>query len=94
MKVMHSDILFAESRKNYTRLVLDGGSSVMMRGTFSDIASQLNPEEFPRVHRLLVAQRKVTMALPEALLLGQHRVPMSKSYRDAVLQILGIKGKF
>lgn len=92
IKVAHDEILFAESEENYVRLHLMGGKTVMVRTTFTDFITGLNTKRFVRVHRCYaVATDKIAKALPEEVMVGTHRIPLSRTYRAEVMTALGIR---
>jgi two-component system LytT family response regulator len=88
------DIRYLEAAGNYVRLHT-ANASPLMRGTLSALEGRLDPKKFVRVHRsfvvniALIAELKTTGAGDyEVVLKDGGMVPMSRTFRDAVLQVL------
>lgn len=91
-RVDFSELRYAESVENYVRLSLAGGERVLLRMTLGDFIDSLDPSAFQRVHRgYVVALQHISEVQPAALRLGADLVPLSKTYRDELLQRLGIR---
>jgi two-component system LytT family response regulator len=89
--VKSTEILYAAAADNYVQLVTERGES-LLRGTLKALETRLDPARFVRVHRsFLVDLERVRELRPlpngdyELALDGGRTVPMSRSYRDAVL---------
>ncbi|WP_310394631.1 LytTR family DNA-binding domain-containing protein [Hymenobacter sp.] len=90
-KVALADILFVESWQEYVRIHTPGGVLVALE-RLKNLEAQLPAGQFLRVHRsYLVAVGQVTALDGNELLLGKHRVPVSRDLREQVLmQIFGV----
>jgi len=95
IRVPVDTIDWVEAEGDYVRLHAQGGGG-LMRGTLSGLESQLDPRMFARVHRSAICRRRAVAAMvrkPSGALAvrledGQE-VPVGRSYRDAVAQIIG-----
>lgn len=92
--VAAADVEWIEAADNYVRLH-GGGEGSLLRETLRSLESRLDPRRFARVHRSAIvnlARVRDLRPLPsgdwEIALAGGDRVPMSRIYRDAVLQRL------
>jgi two-component system, LytTR family, response regulator len=88
------DIRYLEAAGNYVRLHT-AQASPLMRGTLASIEQRLDPRRFVRVHRsfivnaALIAEMRATGAGDyEIVLKTGESVPMSRTYRDGVLDTL------
>lgn len=95
VRVPVASIDWVEAEGDYVRLHARGGGG-LMRGTLSGLQSQLDPHQFARVHRSAICRRQAVAAMvrkPSGALTvrledGQE-VPVGRSYRDAVAEIIG-----
>ena len=85
------DIRFLEAAGNYVRLHT-GAVSPLLRGTLAAIEQRLDPKRFVRVHRsfivniALIAEMRTTRSGDYVVVLrGGGEVPMSRTFREAVL---------
>jgi two-component system, LytTR family, response regulator len=88
-KVPVHTILYVESQKDYVRL-LTTEREIISKQTLSDIADQLAPADFLRIHRsYLVNQQRVVAYSATHVEVGSHQLPIGASYRAWVLRALG-----
>lgn len=88
IKVFEKDILFIESRREYVHVQTEK-TSYLTKCTLSEMEMQLNPTRFLRVHRsFLIAVEKLTAFTAVAVEIGEHTIPIGRSYRDAVQKIM------
>ena len=89
-RILFSDVLLAESRDNYLRLVIGSGEEVMIRSTLADFLERA--PGFIQTHRsFAVAGARVSEVLTEEVRAGVQKVPLSKTYRPALMQALQIR---
>lgn len=83
------DIRYLEAAGNYVRLHT-AGASPLMRGTLASLESRLDARRFVRVHRSFVVNLSLIAELrtDEVVLKDGTKVPMSRTFRDAVLNAL------
>ena len=91
-KVLLNEILLAETEENYVRLRLISKRTMLVRMTLTDFFAQLPEHQFTRIHRCYIASlAHVAQATVEEITLDDGTtVPLSRSYREAVMQQLGI----
>lgn len=89
-----NDIRYLEAAGNYVRLHT-ASASPLMRGTLASLEQRLDARRFVRVHRsfivnvALIAELQLTRSGDyEVLLKDGGKVPMSRTFRDAVLHAL------
>lgn len=88
IKVFEKDILFIESRREYVNILTET-TSYLTKCTISEMEMQLNSNKFLRVHRsFLIALEKIKAFTAVAVEIGEHTVPIGRSYRDAVKKTL------
>ncbi len=89
VKVNFTDIVFIESLSDYIKIHLEGQKVLVTRDTLSNIEAKLPISEFIRIHRsFIVSVRKIETFTSDTVGIGKHEVPISRSYRDAVLEKL------
>ncbi len=91
VKVNFDEILFIESLSDYIKIHLVD-KSVVTRETISNIEAKLPQKDFIRVHRsFIVSLANVTSFTSELVDIGKKQIPISRSYRTAVLAKFGEK---
>lgn len=89
VRVWLDDILSAESIKDYVRLRLRDGSSLVTKGQLSDLEQRLAGRHFVRAHRsFLVGLRHVEAFTATELYVGGLAVPIGRQYQEAVQEAL------
>lgn len=90
-KLEFEDILYLEALKDFTRIYMKTGKSLLIGEHLKAVESQLPGSQFIRVHRSFVVSIKaVTGILGNTLELADLQVPMGGSYRQDVMGRLGI----
>jgi DNA-binding LytR/AlgR family response regulator len=85
VRVWLDDILSAESLKEYVRLHLRDGSSLVTKGQLSDMEQRLAGRHFVRAHRsFLVGLRHVEAFTATELFVGGLTVPIGRQYQAEV----------
>ncbi len=90
IKVYISDILFAEADRNYC-LIHTAEKEYLLSVPLRVLEENLPPEQFMRVHRSYVVNLSKIDALTdnqEFLVLGNKNVPISRRFKEAVLNRL------
>ena len=91
-KIFFDELLYLESEANYVLLHLVSQKKVMVRSTINDFIEQLEPGRFIRIHRRFsVNTHFIENIFPSELSLRTAKLPIGKSYRDSLLQALGIR---
>lgn len=88
IKIFLSDILYIESKKEYINIVT-AASSYITKFSLTDMEAQLPKDRFLRIHRSFIANReKINAFTSVAAELGGKSLPIGRSYRDLVQQLL------
>jgi len=89
VKVNFKDIVFIESLSDYLKIHLEGGKVLVTRDTISNIEARLPISDFIRIHRsFMVSKNKIETFTSDTIGIGKHEIPISRSYRDAVIDKL------
>lgn len=90
VKVDFHSIVYIEARKNYTRLVLQD-RSVMVLITLKQWERILPPDQFCRIHRgYIVSIDRITSFDNRFVYLPNMNIPIGEQYRDALPSIVTI----
>lgn len=88
-KVLLSDILFIESCKEYVKLHLEDGKSLLVKQGISTLEKLLSPHRFLRVHRsYIVTIEKISSYSQTCITIGDHKIPIGRLYKNEVLEVL------
>lgn len=90
-KVRFSDISYIESDNNYTCVYYNTKSKLLVRSPFSEFLETLPPNIFARVQRSYAVNiTKIDSLEPDEVNVGGAKIPLSKSYREPLMKMLGI----
>jgi DNA-binding LytR/AlgR family response regulator len=82
------DILFIESRREYVHIFTKDNSFVT-KLTISETEAQLKDTKLVRVHRsFIAAMDKITAFNATTIEINNHKIPIGRSYRDIVQELL------
>ncbi|MEM9929181.1 MAG: LytTR family DNA-binding domain-containing protein [Bacteroidota bacterium] len=85
-KIFFADILFVQAMQNYVTIHTTAGKYVTLL-YLKNVAEYLQDQPFLRVHKsYLVALEKIDTVDHHELHIGAHRIPISRNYREAVMQ--------
>ncbi len=88
LKINFSDIHYIESLSDYIKLHLSG-KTVIVRETITNIEAKLPKQDFIRVHRsFIVSIAKIDLFTNEYLEINGKIIPISRTYKNSVLQRL------
>ena len=91
VKVRFKEIKYVESLSDYVKIFTDK-ETIITRETISNIESKLPSNEFLRTHRsYIVSMPKIDSFTNEFLELDKKVIPISRSYKENVLQKLAGK---
>jgi len=91
IKICFDDILYVESIGDYVKIHL-AGKTVVTREAISSIDAKLPRKDFIRTHRsFIVSMSKIESFTTEYIEIGKHQVPVSRSYKNIVMERLGGK---
>lgn len=90
VRVWLDEVMYAESLKEYVRLWLPGGKSIMTKMQLGDLESAFEGQGFLRIHRsFLVSLRHVEAYSATDVVVGGKEIPIGRQYRDAVQTVTG-----
>ena len=88
VKIPLDEILYVESLGDYLKIHTTTGVQ-LTRQTISSIEEKLSPPQFVRIHRsFIVAISAITAFTREEVELGETILPISRSYKAAVMNVL------
>lgn len=88
VKICFDEIQFIESIGDYLKIYLKG-KTVITRETISSIEAKLPQKDFLRTHRsFIVSLAHIDSFTLEYIEIGVKQIPVSRSYKDAVFDIL------
>jgi len=88
-KVSFHEILYVESLSDYIKIHLNDGQMLITRETLSNLEARLPRGKFLRIHRsYIVSLDKVERFTSDTIEIGKYEIPISRSYRDSVIQVL------
>lgn len=88
-RLHHSDIVFLESMKDYTKIRTISGQSLLVLETLGNLLQQLPEDRFIRIHRSYAVNRNKieSVASNKVNLLGLE-LPVGKSYKSIINAIM------
>lgn len=88
VKLYYDDILFIEGLKEYVRFICKSGKYVTLE-SLKNLEQQLSSDIFLRVHKsYIVSKEKVHSVIGNMLEIQTYKIPISRSKREEVVQIL------
>jgi DNA-binding LytR/AlgR family response regulator len=91
VKVNFSEILWVEALDNYVIIKTISKDQFILHSSMKDIEAKLPPLTFTRVHRSFIVQLDKVTALEEnACIVDGSRIPIGKSYRDALMNRINL----
>ncbi len=91
IKIAFSEILYIESLSDYIKIHLTD-KTVVTRETIANIEARLPQNDFLRVHRsFVVAVGAIDSFTNEYVEIGKKQIPVSRSYKNEVLEKLEMK---
>ena len=89
LKVVVSEILYIESWKDYVKLFLTTGKSILVKQSISSMENLLSAHRFVRVHRsYIVSIDKISGYSGMFVQVGKNDVPIGRLYKQAVMERL------
>jgi len=89
VKLFEDEILFVESLRDYVRISTPR-SSIQTKLQLTEVHALLGAEKFLRVHRsFIVAKDKITAFTAADIEIEDSRIPIGRSYKEAVINELG-----
>ncbi|MBS1736394.1 MAG: response regulator transcription factor [Bacteroidetes bacterium] len=88
-KVLLHEILFIESSKEYVRLHLEKGKSLLVKQGLSSLEKLLSPHRFLRVHRsYIVTIEKISSFTNSHIIINDYKIPIGRLYKNEVNSVL------
>ncbi len=88
VKVFLDDILFVQSMQNYSRIVTKETAHLTLV-PLKKVSEILPDSEFLQVHKsYIIAKSKVEVILGNQIIIGEHKIPISRGIKDDVISIL------
>jgi DNA-binding LytR/AlgR family response regulator len=89
VKIFNDEIQYVESLKEYVKIVLAGGKSVVTRFQLGELEDYLNESNLLRIHRsYLVAKDKIEAFSAAEVEVAGMKLPIGRSYQAEVEQAL------
>lgn len=89
VRVWMDEIQYAESLKEYVRIALPGGKSIVTKMQLGEFEQSLEGYHFLRVHRsFIVALQHVEAFTATELNVGGKDIPVGRQYKEAVMRVL------
>jgi DNA-binding LytR/AlgR family response regulator len=89
VKVNFREIIYIESVSDYIRIHIEDKKVLVTRETLSNIEARLPREDFIRTHRsFIVSKHSIASFTSDTIGIGKHEIPISRSYRDEVMNRL------
>ena len=90
-KVLYSEIAYIESDNNYTSVYFTTKKKLMVRSPFTEFLETLPTSMFVCVQRSYAVNiTRIDSLEPDDVNIGGAKVPVSKSYRESLMKLLGI----
>jgi DNA-binding LytR/AlgR family response regulator len=88
-KVLLREILYIESSKEYVKLYLENGKSLLVKQSISSLEKLLSPHRFLRVHRSYIATiEKISSFNSTHVTIGEIKIPIGRFYKNEVESVL------
>jgi len=93
VKIMYADVLFVEALQNYVT-IHTATKKYISYLTFKSVEEYLPVDTFIKVHKsFIIAANRVDSIDGNEIHIGQHRIPISRTLKDEVMEKL-LNGKF
>lgn len=85
-KILFDDILYIEGLQNYVSIYTTRGKFITLL-SIKNLEENLPLQQFIRVHKsYIVSVSKIDAIEGNEIFIGQHKVPMSRNYREQVIK--------
>lgn len=89
VKINYADILMFEGLKEYIKIVLSEGKSIVTLESMKNIEQWMPKSDFIRVHKsFIIATKYITAINGNTLELNKTEVPIGATYKEALLEFL------
>lgn len=84
-KINFDTIIYLEAQGDYVRFITNK-QALMVHGTMKEFIDRLPKNQFERIHKsYVISLPKVVYLEGNSVKLGEHKLPVSLSYKDALL---------
>ncbi len=91
VRVWLDEIHYVESLKEYVRIFMAGGKSIVTKMQLGELETTLEGAGFLRIHRsFLVALRQIEAYSATDVTIGGKEIPIGRQYKDPVMEVLDI----
>lgn len=88
-KIILDDILYVESRKEYTKIYLVSNSSLLVKQSISSMEKLLSAHKFIRIHRSFIATiDRISSYTATHITIAGKQLPIGRLYKNEVEKIL------
>lgn len=88
-RVSFDELLYIESLADYIQIHRSGGGPITSKEKISHLEDIL-PDQFIRVHRsFIINKAKISSYSREYVVMGEKEIPISRTYKKGVIEILG-----
>ena len=90
LKISYADIIYIEGLRDYIKIHLKNSKPVIARMNVGTMDEQLPSSQFIRVHKsYIVSKAFITAIRKNSVFMGELEIPVSFTYRDALIAITG-----
>ena len=87
-RISHDDILYIQSMREYVAYYTSNGR-ILSLGSLKKLELDLPQDQFLRIHKsYIISQAKATILEGNMVHIGEEKIPIGASYREAVLKLL------
>ena len=87
-KILFSEVIFIQAQQNYVTIHTTSGKFMTLLN-LKAVFENLDEHEFIKVHKsFIVAKKQVQRIENNEVMIGEHRIPISRNNRDTVMQQL------
>ena len=88
INIVTDDILYIEGFGDYVNVILSEGKKVTVLSTIKGMEEQLADFNFKRIHRsYIVNLKKVNKVVENDVFVGNHTIPVSRTYRTSLIKL-------
>jgi DNA-binding LytR/AlgR family response regulator len=89
VKIDFNSVLYIESLSDYVK-IFTSEKTIVIRETITSLEEKLPAKKFIRIHRsFIISRQNITSYTNEFIEINQKALPISRSYKESVLQKLG-----
>jgi DNA-binding LytR/AlgR family response regulator len=90
VKIVISEIVLIEGLKDYLKIHLEDGKTLVIRMSMKSIEEKLPSNRFFRIHKsYIVALSRITSIRKNSVFLGTQELPLSDHYKEELFRLIG-----